>query len=76
MAMNVKGIIFGGIGSLVGLIIGNKVTDVLNEHYNPELMAAKQEEKDCIMNAINHVTQSSTDVDIVDTTATEAETPG
>lgn len=70
MAMNVKGLIFGTIGSIVGLIIGNKVTDVLNEHYNPELMAAKQEEKDCILNAINNVTTSNNS-DIVDTTATE-----
>lgn len=76
MAMNVKGIIFGGIGSLVGLLIGNKVTEVLNEHYNQELLDAREEEKQTILNAVKTVYQGDTQSDIIDTTATEAETPG
>jgi phage tail tape-measure protein len=55
MINNVKGIIFTAVGSIVGLFIGNKVTDVLNDRFNPELQEAKDEMKQTLLLAAKEV---------------------
>lgn len=55
MARNVKGLIFGLLGTVAGYIVGNIVEDKLNDNFNPELRAAQKEEKACLKAAISTV---------------------
>ena len=80
MINNVKGIIFTAIGSLIGLGVSKKVTDVLNDKFNPELAEEKQAMKDTTMAALTTVFKTGSDAEttetednIIDTTATEQE---
>lgn len=82
MVNNVKGIIFTAIGSLIGLAVSKKATDILNDKFNPELAQEKQEMKETAMAALTTVFKTGSDAetetnddDIVDTTAEEQGAP-
>ena len=53
MVKNVKSIIFGAIGSLVGLAIGGIVENKLNDAFNPELQEEKDAIKETLLKAAN-----------------------
>lgn len=80
MVNNVKGIIFTAIGSLIGLAVSKKATDILNDKFNPELAQEKQEMKETAMAALTTVFKTGQDAEtennddnIIDTTVTETE---
>lgn len=83
MVNNVKGIIFTAIGSLIGLAVSKKATDILNDKFNPELQQQKDEMKETCMAALTTVFKTGSDAEttetedenIVDTTAEEQEVP-
>ena len=81
MVNNVKGIIFTAIGSLLGLAVSKKATDILNDKFNPELQQEKDEMKQTAMAALTTVfktgqdseTAETEDDNVIDTTAEETE---
>ena len=76
---NKKGIVITAISGLAGLLVSSKLEEILNEKFNPELLEARSDYKNAVLESIkdghgNSSIFESTHDDVVDTTATEEET--